>query len=62
MGSVALECEEKEELAEDGQEDLEDLEGSQEDPGKLEREQNEEVEAAGKLRPQHQRQSGDNPH
>ena len=38
------------------------MEDLQEDPGKLEREQNEEVEAAEELRPLHQRQSEDNPH
>ena len=52
----ALECEEKDEWPEDGQEDLED-------PGRFEREQDEEeVEAAEELRTLHQRQSGDNPH
>ena len=48
MELAALECKEKDEWPEDGKEDLED-------PGKFEREQDEEeVEAAGEWRPLHQ--------
>ena len=63
LAALTLECEDKDKWSVDGQEDLENLEDSQEDPGKLEREQDEEeVEAAEELLPQHQEQSRDNPH
>ena len=63
MAALALECEEKDKWSVDGKEDLENVEDSQEDPGKLEKEQDEEeVEASEELLPQHQEQSRDNPH
>ena len=62
MGLAALECEVKEEWAEDGQNELEDLEDSQEDPGNWKGSKMEELEAAEELQPLHQGQSGDNPH